>query len=430
MFWKGLSNYHDLATKEPKGTEEASKRPLFKNAYFLMFSSLTSAGSGFFFWLIAARFYSAADIGLASAIISAMGLISMLSLLGFDISLVRFLPEREDKQELINSCFTISFIFSLALALIFIAGINIWSPSLSIIRENKVLFLLFVAFTAIAPLKALQSQGIFVGFRKAEYSFIQTIVTFARIGIVPFLTAFGALGIYASYGLTPILAFLLGFFLISRVCKYRPFPSVKREVINDLFHFSSGNYIARIFEGLPGLILPIMVVNMLGAEANAYFFIAWAISGLLLVIPGATSTSLLAEGSYDAEKIRFNLIRSVKFIFLLLAPAIAFIFLFGDYLLSIFGRQYAENSFDVLRILALASVPFSVNVLYASIKRIKKEIKPLMQVYGSIAILTLVGSYFLMQSKGIIGVGIAWVLANGLVAVFTGLTCLHREYSR
>jgi len=67
-----------------------------------MFSSLTSAGSGFF-WLIAARFYSTADIGHASAIISAMGLISMLSLLGFDISLVRFLPEREDKK-LINSC--------------------------------------------------------------------------------------------------------------------------------------------------------------------------------------------------------------------------------------------------------------------------------------------------------------------------------------
>jgi len=69
----------------PKNQEELKKHlsdPLFKNAYFLMFSSLTSAGSGFFFWLIAARFYSTTDIGLASAMISAMGLISMLSLLG------------------------------------------------------------------------------------------------------------------------------------------------------------------------------------------------------------------------------------------------------------------------------------------------------------------------------------------------------------
>jgi len=88
----------------PKNRKELKKHlsdPLFKNACFLMFSSLTSAGSGFF-WLIAARFYSTADIDLASAIISAMDLISMLSLLGFDISLVRFPREREDKEIIDN----------------------------------------------------------------------------------------------------------------------------------------------------------------------------------------------------------------------------------------------------------------------------------------------------------------------------------------
>ena len=416
----------------PKNREELKKHlsdPLFKNAYFLMFSSLTSAGSGFFFWLIAARFYSTADIGLASAIISAMGLISMLSLLGFDISLVRFLPEREDKQELINSCLTISFIFSLALALIFIAGINIWSPSLSIIRENKILLLLFVAFTAIAPLTALQSQGIFVGFRKAEYSFIQTIVTFARIGIVPFLTAFGALGIYASYGLTPILAFLLGFFLISRVCKYRPFPSVKREIINDLFHFSSGNYIARIFEGLPGLILPIMVVNMLGAEANAYFFIAWVMSGVLSRMPStATSQSLLAEGSYRREELGRNIKRAGKFISLILILAMIVILLFGRHILWIFGEEYARNSFEILLILMLGCIPFAFNTLYASVKRVQKEIIPLIWIYGSITVIILTASYFLMRSIGIIGVGIAWVLGNGIASL--GIAVTNRQSLR
>lgn len=61
----------------PKNRTELKKHlsdPLFKNAYFLMLSSVTSAGSGFFFWLIAARFYSTADIGLASAIIAVGGL--------------------------------------------------------------------------------------------------------------------------------------------------------------------------------------------------------------------------------------------------------------------------------------------------------------------------------------------------------------------
>ena len=77
----------------PKNRKELKKHLSDPCSRMHTSSSLTSAGSGFFFWLIAARFYSTADIGLASAIISAMGLISMLSLLGFDISLVRFLPE-------------------------------------------------------------------------------------------------------------------------------------------------------------------------------------------------------------------------------------------------------------------------------------------------------------------------------------------------
>jgi len=91
--------------KNQEELEEYLRDPLYKNSFFIMLTSISNAGFGFIFWMLAVRFYSTADIGLASAIISTMGLIFMLSLLGFDISLVRFLPEREDKK-LINSCLT------------------------------------------------------------------------------------------------------------------------------------------------------------------------------------------------------------------------------------------------------------------------------------------------------------------------------------
>jgi hypothetical protein len=38
-----------------------------------MLSSVTTAGSGFFFWIFAARFYTAEGVGFGSAIISAKG---------------------------------------------------------------------------------------------------------------------------------------------------------------------------------------------------------------------------------------------------------------------------------------------------------------------------------------------------------------------
>lgn len=43
-----------------------ARDPLYKNSVFMMLSSVTNAGFGFFFWMIAARLYSAEDVGLAS----------------------------------------------------------------------------------------------------------------------------------------------------------------------------------------------------------------------------------------------------------------------------------------------------------------------------------------------------------------------------
>ncbi|MBN1761707.1 MAG: oligosaccharide flippase family protein [Methanomicrobia archaeon] len=412
----------------PKNREEVKQHvsdPLFKNAYFLMLSSVTSAGSGFFFWLIAARFYSAEAVGLASALIAAMGLISTLSLLGFDISLVRFIPERAEKNELINSCLTISFFVALALTVIFIAGLGLWSPSLRIIKEHTALLLLFIVFTVLAPLGALQSQGVFVGFRTTKYSLYQTVVTFARLGVVPFLVAYGAVGIYAASGVTSVLAVGLGLFLTSRlVSGYKPRPRINRDVIAAVFRFSAGNYIARLFEALPGVVLPLLVVNILGPEKNAYFFIAWATVGLLLVIPGATAKSLLTEGSYSRAELSRNTRRAVKFIALLLGAAIIGIVLLGRYVLWLFGEAYVQNSFEVLAILALGSVPVALNTIYTTIKRVQKELMPVILVSGGTALLTLLGSYLLIQRMGVIGVGIAWVLGNGIVACGVGLVVM------
>ena len=36
-----------------------ARDPLYRNSFFIMLSSITNAGCGFFFWMVAARLYSA-----------------------------------------------------------------------------------------------------------------------------------------------------------------------------------------------------------------------------------------------------------------------------------------------------------------------------------------------------------------------------------
>ncbi|HIH72127.1 MAG TPA: lipopolysaccharide biosynthesis protein, partial [Thermococcaceae archaeon] len=56
------------------------KSPLYKNSIYISLASLTSAVAGFLFWAIAARLYPAEDVGVASAIVSALSLTFQLSM--------------------------------------------------------------------------------------------------------------------------------------------------------------------------------------------------------------------------------------------------------------------------------------------------------------------------------------------------------------
>jgi len=40
-----------------------------------------------------------------------------------------------------------------------------------------------------------------------------------------------------------------------------------------------------IFWTIPTLALPIMVVNLLGAVQNAFFYVAWSVGGIVFMIP-------------------------------------------------------------------------------------------------------------------------------------------------
>jgi len=184
-----------------------------------------------------------------------------------------------------------------------------------------------------------------------------------------------AFGVYAAAGFASVLAFVVGNLLILKVYSaYRPGFVIRKRVVGDMLHYSSGNYIANIFATLPNFILPLLVVNVLGAEMNAYFYVAWAIAFMLSAIPLAVSRSLLAEGSHSPDRLRMDVIRSLKFIFVLLVPAIVFVFVFGRYVLMLFGAEYAENSFGVMVVLCVASLPYVVNAVYTAVKRVQGEV--------------------------------------------------------
>jgi O-antigen/teichoic acid export membrane protein len=404
---------------------------LYSNAVYLIAASAVSALVGFAFWLIAARFYLPTDVGLASAAISGASLLAMLANFGLGHGLIRFLPHSgKNASSLINSCFSLGSLTSLVLALIFLVGINLWSPALLFIRQNPIYLTAFLLFALASTLSILTGET-FIAERRAGFVLAGGVIfNLLRLPLVILLAAFfHSFGIFISVtiALGVTLLFNVFFFLPRAQLGYRPFFAVNKKVVNEMLHFSFANYLSVLFWAAPGLVLPIIVVNLLGAEFNAYFYIGWAIGGVLGVIPGAASTSLFAEGSSEQERLGINIWRSLKMILLLLVPAVVVILAFADRVLLLFGADYAENATTLVRILAISGLPLAINIVYLAIKRVEKKLKVIVSLTAFIAVVTLGLTYLLLPHMSINGAGIAWLISQAVVASVIMASWLKRR---
>ena len=403
---------------------------LYSNAIYLMAASALSALLGFAFWIVVARFYSPEDVGLASAVIAAVGFVVLFSHLGLGMGLVRFLPHSgENANSMINTIFTIGTLASLAVAFIFIAGLGFWSPALLFIRQDPFYLAAFVIFAIVNQVLYLTEET-FIAKRRTGFVVAKNLIFCLLKLPLPILLAayFHSFGIFASWGISLCVVLLLCLFLfLPRIQPgYRPFPTINREVIGVMRRFSFANYLSVLFWAAPSVVMPIMVVNLLGAESNAYFYIAWAIGTMPAMVSSSASTSLFAEGSNEEEKLGLNIWRSLKMVFLILVPAVILMLAIADKLLLLFGGPYAENGTTLLRIMAISNLPFAINITYLSIKRVEKKLGVLVGLTAFTAAVTLGLTCLLLPRMGINGAGIARLAAQGIVALIIAASWLKK----
>ena len=406
------------------GLIQLFRGPLYTNAFHLMLNAAVMSFVGFFFWMVVARFYTEAEVGYSSAIISAISLLTILSLAGLNSSLIRFLPHTEKPQDLINSCFTLSGLITLLATGIFIAGLGLWSPALGFIKQNTAFCSAFIVFTLLWTLSSLV-DATFIAKRRASFVlFKNTIFSLLKIPLpILFVLFFHAFGVVASWGIAVAVTVALSLFLFLPKVQnlYKPVPTLKLRLIKGMWQSSRGYYLSNLLLSAPALVLPLMVINLLGVKDNAYFYIAWMIAALFFAIPGGVASSLFAEGSHFEEKLRGNVKKSLIFTFLILIPAIILLILLGKWLLLAFGQSYSLNALRLLQILAISSFPLGINYIYFSILRVTGRLKELVVICGIRAVAVLLVSFLVMPSTGIIGIGYAWLGTQSSISIYAAL---------
>lgn len=392
------------------------KDSLYRNSLYLMASTFIMAVFGFFFWMINARLFTTEQVGLATTIISVMSLITSFSLLGLNTGLIRYLPKSKRKNDKINTCFTGIVLTTIIISTIFLLCLKTFSPRLLFIKENlyyALSFILFMVFNSSAGL----IDSIFIAFRKAKFVLLKnTIFSVLKLILPFFLVTLGAYGIFASWMIALIIGFSVSFIILIYKFNYQPQPVFYESIIKKIGRFSFGNYIAGFLGGLPTMVLPLMISNLISPETTAYYYMAMMIASLLFVIPQATTQSLFAEGSYNGKELKQYVKKATKIIALILIPAILITIFFGKYILLAFGKDYSTRGFRFLQILALSGVFISFNSVFGTILRVRHKIKELIFI-SIIGAFSILGLSYLLLSRGLLGIGLAWIIGQGVVSL-------------
>ena len=412
-----------MAVALPKNFSEVRRhleQPLIRNSFFIMASSFVAAGFGFFFWMIAARLYSQADVGIATALMSSMGLLILISRLGLDQSVLRFFPTR-DKSRVLGTAILVPTAVALGAGLVFIAGVDVISPELAIVRSIAPLYLLILGAYSVTWVL----EGAFNALRKSEHYFALNMLYGTRILFLAPLVFLGATGIFSAFGLSFVLGLVLALVLLAR-CSIRPVLGMDRAFLREAWQFSAGAYVAGILMSAPNMVIPIMVLHVLGPESTANYYITYAIVSILFMIPYAFTTSLFVEGSHGGE-MKKSVLRTLASMFALLIPAIIALSLFGEHILNLIGKDYIEGM-ALLQVLAASALFVSICQTFISIAKVGNDIRSLVVLSGFISIALLALGYTLMNRFGLIGMGYAWLATYVAGTLLVGAILMKRGW--
>lgn len=389
-----------------------------------MLATAVMAGFGFLFWIITSHLYSTADIGLATALISVMNFIIYFSLIGFNVAFIRFLPTSTHANDKINTGVTLVGIVAFMLSSGFVVLVHLLSPRLAFIETDPTEAILFVVASVSAALSIL-TESIFLAYRRTFFTLASNTAGSLLKMLLPFFfVGFGAIGIFAAAAAAQIAGLLINVAILVRTFNYKPRFFIGRDILKEVWGYATGNYVASVFTLLPPAVLPILIVNHLGAQPAAYFYIVMMIANLLYVIPNATTRSLFAEGSTDEKSIALNIRKTFGFTAALLLPAIA-ILLIGAYpILSIFGKGYADGGAGFLRIIAITSIFVGVSSLLSALFQIRRNVRGTI-ITNLCYATTVLGIAYLLIENGLTAVGFA-LLAGSVVSNAIGFLLYTR----
>jgi O-antigen/teichoic acid export membrane protein len=276
-----------------------------------------------------------------------------------------------------------------------------------VVRQNLFVSVLFVVFCAVAAANYIV-ESVFVAYRSSRYILVKNMLSSVLKLPLAFALVFaGAFGIYSSWIGSLVVAVLFGLWIVRHRFQHRLALTFGLTPTPGMRAFSLANYLATLAEGMPAIVLPLLVLDLLGAMPSAHYYMAMMLASVLFAVSAAAGQALFAEGSHSSEELRRHTRKAVVSMALLLVPGILATVFIGPLVLRLFGSGYERSAHGLLIILALSAVLVAANDSLRAIHkvRLRNAVMLASSALGSAAAVVLC---FLLSGDELLGIGFAW----------------------
>jgi O-antigen/teichoic acid export membrane protein len=385
------------------------------NGLALIAAKVLTMGLGFAFWVIAARLYSAREVGIAAGVVSAMMLCTQLAVLGLGSAFITHFPRFQDRPARL-----------LDTSLTFVAGLGVlWAGAfllvaswafreLNVAAARPAFALLFVVASVFGTLGILLDQ-VATALRRGDQALSRNVAfAVGTVGLLGGLAAAGAprgaQTIFLPWALAGLGAWLVGVAQLRRTLpSYRPRAAADRGLARELAAAGLPNYVLTLAERAPGLLLPVLVAELLSPAANATWYVVWMMAWVIYIVPIQVGMTIFAEVSHDPGSFHTSVRRGVS-CSLGVGVLGALVLGAGAHLaLSILGSSYARAGVEPLRVLLLAVLPLTFVQAYFSSCRARRALGEAIATGWTSGVLAVAAAAGAGIAHGLMGMAIAWV---------------------
>lgn len=399
-------------------------RVLLINAISLFGTTAVTSGLGFAYWWAAARFFSSQEVGLSSAAISAMTLLGTACVLGLGTLLVGELPRQHGKEmALISAALLVVGVLAGAAGLVFALAAPLFIPDFQPLQASINTILLFAFGVSLTSATIVLDQAV-IGLLRGSLQFWRNVLfSIAKLALLfaasYLLTRTAGLAIYATWAIGSALSLLAAIIMIIwrgewPLRAYLPQWRLLWQLVPSALQHHGLNLILQA----PVLALPVLVTALLSATMNAWFYVSFMLSNFVFSVPLALTTVLYAANAAKpndlAHKARLTLGLSMAICFV----AVVVLFVMTQPVLSLFGREYAEQSVLSLHILLLGAFPVVIKNHYIAICRVRNRVVWAMIPITIFALLELGMAAVGAHLGALTGLSLGWVAALYIEMLF------------